>query len=80
MKKFLTKNERYIKTFFEGFASYIALNVATTDFSSNTAIKGLIVGAIATGFSILFNIRKKEELETQTEPVPEHEEEINLEE
>lgn len=55
IKKFLRKNERYIKTFIEGFAGYIALNVMMIDLSSSTAIEGLIVGAIGSAISVLIN-------------------------
>lgn len=49
------KTERAIKTFVEAFASYIAINIATADLSSVGALKGLIMGAIASAISILIN-------------------------
>lgn len=55
IKEFIRKNERLIKTFFEGLCSYLALNIMTTDFSSKTAVEGLIVGAIASAMSVLIN-------------------------
>lgn len=55
VKEFLRKNERYIKTFVEGFASYIALNIMMTDLSSATALEGLFVGAIGSALSVLIN-------------------------
>lgn len=55
IKEFLRKNERYIKTFVEAFASYVALNVMMTDLNSMTALEGLIVGAIGSGLSVLIN-------------------------
>ena len=55
IKEFLRKNERYIKTFVEGFTSYVALNIMMTDLSSTTALEALIVGAIGSGLSVLIN-------------------------
>lgn len=65
MKKiilFIKANERAFKTFIEAFCSYIAINIATTDFNSGTAIKGLLIGAVASALSLVINsIKKKEE-------------------
>ena len=55
IKEFLRKHERWIKTFFEGLFGYIALNIATTDFGSKTAIEGLVVGAVASAISVVIN-------------------------
>lgn len=55
IKEFLRKNERYIKTFVEAFASYVAINIMMTDLSSTTALEGLLVGAIGSGLSVLIN-------------------------
>lgn len=54
------KVERALKTFIEAFASYIAINIMSTDFSSTEAIKAIIVGAIASALSVLINSFKKE--------------------
>lgn len=59
IKNFVQKNERYIKTFIEAVCSYIALNLATADLSSDTAIKGLILGAFASAISIALNVNKE---------------------
>lgn len=61
IKEFIITHERVFKTFIEGFCSYLALNIATTDFSSGTALKGLLVGAIASAFSVILNARNKKE-------------------
>lgn len=60
--EFLKKDkvERALKTFVEAFASYIAINVMTADFSSVEAIKALVVGAVASALSVLINSFKKE--------------------
>jgi len=57
LKEFIKKDrvERAIKTFLEGFFSYIALNIMTSDLSSTSAVKGLIVGAIGSALSIAIN-------------------------
>ena len=60
MKKFIKKNERYIKTFIEAFASYIAVNALATDFNNIDAIKGIIIGAVASAISVILNIKKLE--------------------
>lgn len=63
LKQFLKKEkvERAVKTFIEALASYIAINVMSSDFSSQEAIKGLIVGAIASAISVVINSFKREE-------------------
>ena len=62
IKNFLRTHERFIKTFFEGLFGYLALNIATTDFSSKTAIEGLIVGAVASALSVVINKFDKTEI------------------
>ena len=62
IKNFIKKHERCIKTFFEGLFSYLALNIMTTDFSSKTAIEGLIAGAVASALSIVINKFDKTEI------------------
>lgn len=60
--EFAKSKERAIKTFIEAFCSYIAVNIAMTDFNSGTAIKGLLIGAVASALSLAINsIKKKEE-------------------
>ena len=49
------KVERCLKTFFEAFFSYLAISIATTDLTSTEAIKGLIIGALASAISIAIN-------------------------
>ena len=47
---------RCLKTFIQGVVAYLTLSIATTDFTNKEAIKGLIIGAIASGISALMNI------------------------
>ena len=61
LNKLIKANERAIKTFIEAFCSYVAVNIATTDFTSNTALKGLIIGAIASALSLAINSIKRKE-------------------
>ena len=56
----MDKVERALKTFIEAFASYIAINIMATDFSSGEAIKAILVGAVASALSVLINSFKKE--------------------
>lgn len=58
IKKFIKKNERYVKTFIEAFASYIAVNVLILDLSTQSAWCALFAGAIASALSVLFNYKK----------------------
>jgi len=46
---------RCLKTFIQGVVAYLTLSIATTDFTNKEAIKGLIIGAIASGISALMN-------------------------
>lgn len=62
IKEFIRKNERWIKTFAEAFISYLAINIAMTDFSSATAIEGLLLGAVASAISVLINKFDKTEI------------------
>ena len=57
MKKLFSKKkvERIIKTFFEAFLSYLAINLATTNFTSKSAIYSLIAGAIGSALCVLLN-------------------------
>lgn len=57
IKEFLKndKVERAIKTFLEGFFSYIAYNIMTSDLSDASVIKGLIIGAIGSAISLVIN-------------------------
>ena len=65
MKEFIKKNERYIKTFIEAVASFIAVNIITDDLTDKEALKGLIMGAIASAISVVVNIEKKEKITTE---------------
>lgn len=47
---------RCLKTFIQGVVAYLTLSITTTDFTNKEAIKGLIIGAIASGISALMNI------------------------
>ena len=47
---------RCLKTFIQGVVAYLAVSISTTDFTNKEAIKGLIIGAIASGISALMNI------------------------
>ena len=47
---------RCLKTFIQGTVAYLAVSVSTTDFTDKEAIKGLIIGTIASGVSALMNI------------------------
>lgn len=60
LKKIIKKTqvERAIKTFIEVFSSYIAINIATVDITSKTAIYGLIAGGIGSALSVIININK----------------------
>lgn len=61
MKNFIKKYERQIKTFFEAFASYIAINIMTSDLNSKSAVYGLIAGAIGSALSVLMNIDRNKQ-------------------
>lgn len=47
---------RCIKTFIQAITAYLAVSISTTNFTDKEAIKGLIIGAIASGVSALMNI------------------------
>lgn len=59
-KKFIKKTqvERAIKTFIEVCSSYIAVNIATVDITSKTALYSLIAGGIGSALSVIININK----------------------
>lgn len=67
IKEFIKKEkvERALKTFVEAFASYIAINIMSSDFSSEEAIKGLIVGALASAISVVINSFRNEREEDE---------------
>lgn len=71
IKEFLKNDrvERAIKTFIEGFCSYIVANIMLADLSDVSALKALIVGAIASAISFVINSLKKETF--SEEPTPE---------
>ena len=47
---------RCLKTFIQGVVAYLAVSISTTDFTNKEAVKGLIIGTIASGVSALMNI------------------------
>ena len=47
---------RCLKTFIQGVVAYLTVSISTTDFTDKEAIKGLIIGTIASGVSCLMNI------------------------
>ena len=47
---------RCIKTFIQGTVAYLTVSISTTDFTDKEAIKGLVIGTIASGVSALMNI------------------------
>lgn len=47
---------RCLKTFIQGVVAYLAVSISTTDLTDKEAIKGLIIGTIASGVSALMNI------------------------
>ena len=47
---------RCLKTFIQGTVAYLSVSISTTDFTDKEAIKGLIIGTIASGVSALMNI------------------------
>lgn len=58
MKKINWKDirNRCLKTFIQGAVAYLTVSISTTDFTDKEAIKGLIIGTIASGVSALMNI------------------------
>lgn len=60
MKEFLKREpvKRALRTFVQAVAGYIVVNVVTLDFSSNNAVKGFIIAAIAAGIAAAMNIKK----------------------
>ena len=57
MKKLFSKKkiERIVKTFFEAFFSYLAVNIASSNFSSKSGLYSLIAGAIGSALCVLLN-------------------------
>ena len=47
---------RCLKTFIQGVVAYLTVSISTTDFTDKEAIKGLIIGTIASGVSALMNV------------------------
>ena len=60
MRELIKKNERYIKTFIEAVTSFIAVNIITADLTNKEALKGLIIGAVASAISVVVNMPRKE--------------------
>ena len=55
---------RAARTFFQAFLSYVVVNVVMIDFTADesiikSAVIGLIVSALAAGFSALMNLESK---------------------
>lgn len=46
---------RCLKTFIQGVVAYLAVSISTTDFTNKEAVKGLIIGTIASGVSFCMN-------------------------
>ena len=57
MKKLFSKKkiERIVKTFFEAFFSYLAVNIVSTNFSSKTGWYSLLAGGIGSALCVLLN-------------------------
>ncbi len=47
---------RCLKTFIQGIVAYLTVSISTTDFTDKEAIKGLIIGTIASGVSAITNL------------------------
>ena len=47
---------RCLKTFIQGVVAYLTVSISTTNFTDKEAIKGLIIGTIASGVSASMNI------------------------
>ena len=47
---------RCIKTFIQAITAYLAVSISTTDFTDKEAIKGLIIGCIASAVSAVMNL------------------------
>ena len=64
MKKLFSKNkiERIVKTFFEAFLSYIAVNLVSTNFTSKSAIYALFAGALGSALSVILNYGEKKDV------------------
>ncbi len=60
MKEILKRNcvRRAVRTFLQTAAGYIAVNIAAVDFSAETAVKCLIISAVASGFAAVMNLKE----------------------
>lgn len=47
---------RAIKTFFQGFLGSLAVTLPSTDFTDNTIVKSILIGAVAAGISAVMNM------------------------
>ena len=47
---------RCLKTFIQGAVAYLTVSISTTDFTDKEAIKGLIIGTIASAVSAVMNL------------------------
>lgn len=61
MKELLKKEpvRRALRTFIQAAAGFVAVNVATLDFTATNAVKGFIISAIAAGIAAAMNIEKE---------------------
>ena len=59
IKRFFEKEpvRRAIRTFFQAAAGYVAVNVATTEFTSKSVLFGFIASTIAAGIAAVMNIK-----------------------
>lgn len=53
MKDIIT---RALKTFLQGFLSALAVTLPNSDFSDETVLKSLLIGAVAAGISAVMNL------------------------
>lgn len=58
IKNVIIKKERYVKSFIEAFASYIAVNALILDLHSKCAWYALLAGAFASAISVVFNFKQ----------------------
>ena len=47
---------RCLNTFIQGVVAYLAVSISTTDFTDKEAVKGLIIGTIASAVSAVMNL------------------------
>ena len=47
---------RCLKTFIQGVVAYLTVSISTTDFTDKEAVKGLVIGTIASAVSAVMNL------------------------